>query len=76
MHTLKNGATPAAGVPDEKTIATTAAQFALKGHALRVNTRADGTISFIVSRWSQSRHFTDWADVQAFLVQVGGNDGR
>lgn len=72
MQTLKNGATPAAGVPDAKIIATTAAQFAIKGHALRTHSRQDGTTAYIVSRWSQSRHFTDWADVQAFLVQIGG----
>lgn len=61
---------------EHKKAATMAAQFALKGHCMRVNTRQDGTISYVVSRWSQSRHFTDWADVQAFLTQVGGNDGR
>ena len=72
MHTFTNGATPAAGVPDEKTMATALAKFALKGHALRVSTRQDGTTAFVVSRWSQSRHFTHWADVQAFLVQIGG----
>ncbi len=58
--------------PDDKTMGTAMAQFALKGHALRVIARADGTTSYVVSRWTQSRHFTHWADVQAFLVQIGG----
>ena len=67
------GATPAPGVPDDKTLATIAAAFALKGHTLRTTTRADdGRITYTVSRWGQSRAFTHWNDVTTFLVQVGG----
>lgn len=78
-----NGATPAPGVPDsfcgtgtvpdEKTLSTVTAAFALKGHALRTTTRADdGRVTYTVSRWDQSRAFTHWNDVLAFLTQVGG----
>ena len=73
-----HGTTPAPGVPDTpdgtgKTLATVAAAFALKGHALRTTTRADdGRITYTVSRWDQSRVFTHWNDVLAFLTQVGG----
>jgi heme-degrading monooxygenase HmoA len=59
--------------PDEKEFHTIAARFALKGHALHRSTRAaDGHATFIVSNWGQSRAFSNWHDVQAFLVQIGG----
>ena len=68
-----NGATPAPGVPDHKTLGTVSAQFAIKGHALRTTTRADdGRTTYTVSRWNQSRAFTHWHDVTAFLTQIGG----
>lgn len=68
-----NGATPAPGVPDHKTLTSTAAAFALKGHALRTTARADdGRITHTVSRWNQSRAFAHWNDVSAFLTQIGG----
>lgn len=73
MTITQHGATPAPGVPDEKTFATTAAKFALRGHALHRTVRADdGRVTYVVSRWAQSRVFTHWHDVQAFLVMVGG----
>lgn len=59
--------------PDEKTFATIAAKFALKGHALQRTVRADdGRVTYTVSRWNQSRAFTHWNDVLAFLTVVGG----
>lgn len=62
-----------ASVPDEKTFHTVAAKFALKGHSLLRSTRAeDGRITFICSRWGQSRVFGHWHDVLAFLAQIGG----
>lgn len=68
-----NGTTPAPGVPDSKTLGTVSAQFAIKGHALRTSTRADdGRTTYTVSRWNQSRVFTHWHDVKAFLTQIGG----
>ncbi len=68
-----NGTTPAPGVPDEKTLATIAAKFALKGHALHRSTRADDRrVTFTISRWNQSRVFAHWHDVLAFLTQIGG----
>ena len=73
MTITQHGATPAPGVPDDKTFHTIAAKFALKGHALHRTVRADdGRVTFTVSRWNQSRAFTHWNDVLAFLTVVGG----
>lgn len=38
-------------------------------HTVRAD---DGRVTFTVSRWNQSRAFTDWNDVLAFLTVVGG----
>ena len=73
MTITQHGATPAPGVPDDKTFHTIAAKFALRGHALHRTVRADdGRVTFTVSRWNQSRAFTHWNDVLAFLTQIGG----
>ena len=73
MTITQHGATPAPGVPDDKTFHTIAAKFALRGHALHRTVRADdGRVTFTVSRWNQSRAFTHWNDVLAFLAVVGG----
>ena len=73
MTITQHGATPAPGVPDDKTFHTIAAKFALKGHALHRTVRADdGRVTYTVSRWNQSRAFTHWNDVLAFLAVVGG----
>ena len=73
MTITQHGATPAPGVPDEKTVTTIAARFAMKGHALNRTVRADdGRVTYVVSRWGQSRAFTHWNDVLAFLTVVGG----
>ena len=73
MTITQHGATPAPGVPDEKTFATIAAKFALKGHALTCTVRADdGRVTYTASRWNQSRTFSYWGDVLAFLTQIGG----
>ena len=73
MTITQHGATPAPGVPDDKTFHTIAAKFALRGHALHRTVRADdGRVTFTVSRWNQSRAFTHWNDVLAFLTVVGG----
>lgn len=62
--------------PDGKTFATIAAKFALKGHALHRTVRADdGRVTYTASRWNQSRAFTTWHDVLAFLTQIGGAHG-
>lgn len=55
----------------EKSFATMAAQFALRGHTLQKHEQG-GRILYVVSRWDQSRTFTQWHDMQAFMVQVGG----
>ena len=73
MTITQHGATPAPGVPDDKTFHTISAKFALRGHALHRTVRADdGRVTFTVSRWNQSRAFTHWNDVLAFLTQIGG----
>ena len=57
----------------EKSFATMAAKFAIKGHTLQKQYRADdGRVSYLVSRWGQSRVFADWHDVVGFLAQIGG----
>lgn len=57
----------------EKSFATMAAQFALKGHTLQRSYRADdGRVTYLVGRWGQCRAFGHWHDVQAFLTQTGG----
>ena len=57
----------------EKSFATMAAKFAIKGHTLQKQYRADdGRVSYLVSRWGQSRTFTNLHDVQAFMTQIGG----
>jgi len=49
-----------------------AAKFALAGHVLQRHTRAgDDRITYTVSRWDQSRMFSHWHDVLAFLTQIG-----
>jgi hypothetical protein len=59
--------------PAHKDFHLTAARFAIKGHALQRSIRADdGRVTYTVSRWDQSRSFTHWNDVLAFLAQIGG----
>ena len=57
----------------QKQIANLRAQFAIRGHALQIVTRAeDGRETYRVSRWDQSRSFTSLHDAESFLVQIGG----
>lgn len=57
----------------QKSFATMAAQFAIAGHTLQKQHRADdGRVTYLVSRWGQSRTFSAWHDVQAFMTQIGG----
>lgn len=59
--------------PDGEAFVTAVVQFAILGHTLQRSVRAeDGRVTFTASRWSQSRTFSHWNDVRAFLVQVGG----
>jgi hypothetical protein len=71
----KNHYTPivASGEINSKTYATLKANFALLGHVLQHNRRADdGRCTFVVERWGQARYFTDLDSVTAFLTQIGG----
>ena len=72
MHST-NTTEVGASVPAEKTFHTIAAKFAMKGHALNRTVRADdGRVTYTASRWNQSRAFTHWHGVLAFLTQIGG----
>ena len=71
----ENGSIVAPTVTAAKDFATITAKLALKGHALQRNVSAnDGLVTFVVvSRWGQSRSFTHWNNVCAFLAtQIGG----
>lgn len=58
---------------DSKTYQTLQANFALLGHVLQHNRRADdGRCTYIIQRWGQARYFSHLHDVTAFLVQIGG----
>jgi len=60
---------------NDKTFTTLQAKFALLGHALTHNLRAeDGPSTYIVERWGQARYFTHLHDVAAFLSQIGGSN--
>ncbi len=57
----------------QKQISTLRAEFALRGHVLQINRRADdGRVTYVVSRWGQSRCFSHVHDLRAFLNQIGG----
>ena len=57
----------------KKRFPTLQAKFALKGHALQKITNPDnGSISYLVSNWGQSRAFSNCADLSAFLDLIGG----
>jgi hypothetical protein len=74
MTTTKtHGATPGQATPENSEFHATVVAFAKQGHMLQRQIRADDKhVSFIVSRWDQSRAFSHWHDVQAFLSQIGG----
>ena len=58
----------------QKRLDTLRAQFALAGHTLHTLSRADDDrVTYIVSRWGQSRAFTHMHDLESFLVQIGGS---
>jgi hypothetical protein len=68
-----DGATPGQATPENSEFHTAVVAFAKQGHMLQRHTRADdGRITFTVGRWDQSRVFSRWHDVQAFLSQIGG----
>lgn len=60
-----------AGLDYGKRLATLKAQLALRGHQLHEVNRA-GQVLYVVSRWGQSRTFSQLNDVDAFLRQIGG----
>lgn len=60
-------------VPNAKTFCTLQAQAARAGHELTAS-RHEGTglILWQVSRWGQSRQFSEWLEVCAFVARIGG----
>lgn len=52
-----------------KSEATLIAKFALRGHAVHKGSNHD----FNVCRWGMSRYCADFAELQAFAVQLGVN---
>lgn len=58
--------------PNEKQFATAQAQFARLGYELKSKHHPVGLTLFEVSRHRQTRVFSCWHDVHAFLAQVGG----
>lgn len=59
--------------PSEKAFATVAAKFALRGHTLAEKVHHGTALRlWEVSRWGQTRVFSHWFDVCAYLTQIGG----
>ena len=60
-------------LPSAKTFSTLQAQAARAGHEL-THTRHEGTGMTLwqVSRWGQSRQFSEWSEVCAFVAHIGG----
>lgn len=62
--------------PTQQELANLKAAFATKGHDLTTTRRAeDGSVGFMLTRWTHSRHFNHLQDLKAFLVQIGGSNG-
>ena len=63
----------AADNTEAKRFATTQAQFALHGWALqKLTSPNNGTVSYVLSIWGQSRAFSNFDDLSAFLDLIGG----
>jgi len=63
----------ASQAPTNKEYWTAQAKFALRAHTLNRSYRAeDGRVTYIVGRWTHSRAFSHWHDVEAYLKQIGG----
>lgn len=60
-------------LPTDQQLCDMAAAFAERGHTFHKLDRAgDGRHRYIISHWAQSRCFSAWHDVNAFLAQIGG----
>ena len=68
-----HGATPGQATPENSEFHAAVVAFAKHGHMLQRQIRADDKrVTFIVSNWGQSRMFSDWQSLEAFLSQIGG----
>jgi len=73
LRTHTNGTNFPTAEAQGKELATLRAQFALMGHTLQCNHRADDLhVTYWVSKWGQARAFSTLHDVRAFLAQIGG----
>jgi hypothetical protein len=59
-------------VPTAKSYSTLQAQAARAGHELTQTRHETGLLLWKVSRWGQSRQFSEWSDVCAFVAHIGG----
>lgn len=59
-------------VRDEKPFCNLRAAFALKGHTLTRTDRADGVVTYFVSRWGMVRHLGSLDEARGFLRMIGG----
>jgi hypothetical protein len=60
-------------VPNAKTFSTLQAQAARAGHELTTSRHDEtGLTLWQVSRWGQSRQFSEWSDVCVFVAHIGG----
>lgn len=58
---------------EKKRFATFQAKLALKGYALeKLTSSENGSTSDVVSNWGQSRVFSNWEDLSAFYILLGG----
>lgn len=74
-QSTENGPIVAPSATTATDFAAAAEKFAVKGHALKSSVRADdGRVTFVVRRSGQSRSFTHWNDVRAFLAQIEEGD--
>jgi hypothetical protein len=59
--------------PSYKEFSTMQAQAARAGHELTTSRHDEtGLTLWQVSRWGQSRQFSEWSDVCAFVAHIGG----
>ena len=73
LHTDTNAADFPTVDAQGKELATLRAQFALRGHTLQCNHRADDLhVTYWVSKWGQARALSTLHDVRAYLTQIGG----
>lgn len=60
-------------VPNAKTFSTLQAQAARAGHELTTSRHDETSLTlWQVARWGQTRQFSEWSEVCAFVAHIGG----